>query len=79
MGICTCTINTDHIFYNNFLRHFENDVDSKTAFELFLASLIRTIDEAKESQRKDFDELISLWNEKLRKYINEQFSSNNTK
>jgi len=75
LGVCNCIINTDHIFYKHFLRHLEDDTDAKTAFELFLGSLVRTIDEASERERDAFDELITIWNEKLRKYINKQINS----
>jgi len=73
MGISKCIINTDHVFYKNFVRHLEED-DSKfkTAFELFIASLVITIDEASDVERESFDELVTIWNEKLRKYINAQ-------
>ena len=69
MGVCICIINTDHIFYKNFWGHIEDNPDSKVAFELFIASLIRTIDETKESRQVTYNELVVEWNEKLRKYI----------
>ena len=69
MGVCICTINTDHIFYKNFWAHIESNPDSKVAFELFIASLIRTIDETTENRRVEYDELVTEWNEKMRKYI----------
>lgn len=72
MGTSTCIINTEHIFYTSFVCKLEDDPDFKTAFELFLASLIITIDEAPQKDRDSFDELITTWNEKLRKYINTQ-------
>ena len=74
LGVCSCIINTDHVFYKHFLRHLEDDTDAKTAFELFLGSLIRTIDEASATEREAFDELVTTWNEKLRKYINKQIN-----
>jgi hypothetical protein len=77
LGTTCCIINTDHIFYKNFVQRLENDPDFKTTFELFLASLVLTIDQANDRERESFDELITIWNEKLRKYINEQIGSNN--
>jgi len=76
MGVCICTINTDHIFYKNFLMHIEGNSDNKVAFELFIASLIRTIDETTEKRRDAYDSLIQEWNEKLRKYIDLQCNGN---
>lgn len=76
MGVCICTINTDHLFYKNFLIHIENDPDNKVAFELFIASLIRTIDETTEKRREAYDYLVQEWNEKLRKYIDLQCNGN---
>ncbi|AFV03478.1 hypothetical protein UNSWDHB_318 [Dehalobacter sp. UNSWDHB] len=72
LGTASCIINTAHVFYTNFVQRLEDDPDFKTAFELFLASLVITIDQASEKDREAFDELITTWNEKLRRYINEQ-------
>lgn len=44
----------------------------KFAFELFVASLVKAVDETKKSQEEENDNLIAIWNEKLRRYINEQ-------
>lgn len=76
MGFCICTINIDHIFYKKFLTHIESDTDAKVAFELFIASLIITIAETTDNRRNAYDDLISEWNEKLRKYINKQYGEN---
>ena len=75
LGTTSCIINTDHVFYKHFCQRLEDDPDFKTAFELFLASLVLTIDQANDTERDSFDELITTWNEKLRKYINEQVGS----
>lgn len=72
MGLCICTINLDHIFYKNFLTNIEKNNEAKIAFELFVASLIKTIDESTEKRKDSYDELVQDWNEKLRKYINAQ-------
>ena len=72
MGVCICTINVDHIFYKNFMTHIDNNPDNKIAFELFIASLVRAIDETTEKRREVYDYLVTEWNEKLRKYIDAQ-------
>ena len=72
LGSCLLTFNMDHIFYKTALNSIFESVDVKTAFELFVASLIKAIDETKKSQEEENDNLIAIWNEKLRRYINEQ-------
>ncbi len=71
-GNCMVVFNMDHIFYKNFLEEIFKTVDTKTAFELFVASLVKAVDETKISQEDENDNLIAVWNEKLRRYINEQ-------
>ena len=72
LGSCLVTFNMEHIFYKNFLEDVLKTNDSKVAFELFVASLVKAIDETKISQEEQNDNLIAVWNEKLRRYINEQ-------
>lgn len=72
MGSCLLTFNMDHIFYKTTLNEIFDSTDVKTAFELFVASLIKAVDETKKSQEEENDNLIAIWNEKLRRYINEQ-------
>ena len=62
----------DHIFYKNCLEDIFKVNDTKVAFELFVASLVKAVDETKITQEDQNDNLIAVWNEKLRKYINEQ-------
>ena len=64
LGSCLVTFNMDHIFYKT--------TDTKTAFELFVAALVKAVDETKKTQEEQNDNLIAIWNEKLRRYINEQ-------
>ncbi len=45
LGVCKCIINIEHVFYNKFMQHIENNLDAKVAFELFIASLIRARNE----------------------------------
>ena len=72
LGSCLVTFNMDHIFYKTTLSEIFSSTDAKTAFELFVASLVKAVDETKKSQEEQNDNLIAIWNEKLRRYINEQ-------
>lgn len=72
LGSCLVTFNMDHIFYKSTLENIFKSVDAKIAFELFVASLVKAVDETKKSQEEENDNLIAIWNEKLRRYINEQ-------
>lgn len=74
LGSCLVKFNMDHIFYKTFLEELFKVNDSKIAFELFVASLVKAVDETKISQEEQNDNLIAIWNEKLRRYINEQQS-----
>lgn len=72
LGSCLVTFNMDHIFYKTTLNNIFESTDTKTAFELLIASLVKAVDETKKSQEEQNDNLIAIWNEKLRRYINEQ-------
>jgi len=72
LGSCLVKFNMEHIFYKNFLEDIFKTNDTKIAFELFIASLVKAVDETKLNQEDQNDNLIAVWNEKLRKYINEQ-------
>ncbi len=74
LGSCLVTFNMDHLFYKTTLCEIFESIDTKTAFELFVASLVKAVDETKMSQEEQNDNLIAIWNEKLRRYINEQQS-----
>lgn len=74
LGNCLVVINMDHIFYKTTLSDLFSSNDVKTAFELFISSLVKAIDETNLAQGDQNDNLIATWNEKLRKYINEQQS-----
>ena len=49
-----------------------SDIDAKVAFELFIAALVKAIDETQLRQADQNDVLMVRWNEKLRRYIMEQ-------
>jgi len=72
LGFCLVTFNMDHIFYRTFMETLLKNVDAKVTFELFVASLVKAIDETKISQEDENDNLITIWNEKLRRYVNQQ-------
>lgn len=71
-GNCLLTINLEHIFYREVLEKIFNDSDAKTAFELFLGALVKAMDETYTDQGEQNENLMSEWNMKLKKYINEQ-------
>lgn len=75
LGNCYVKFNMDHIFYKTFLEDLIKSNDAKVAFELFVASLVKAIDETNRRQEDENDNLIATWNEKLRKYINAQHGS----
>jgi hypothetical protein len=78
LGICKCIINTDHIFYENFMFHIVDNEEARTAFELFIASLIRARDELIDDKRKRaFNDVIDEWNAKLNVYIKQLTSDEN--
>ena len=68
-GICLLKFNISHIFYKKYLEDIMRNIDTKVAFELFVASLVKAIDETQIQQAEQNDNLMVLWNEKLRKYF----------
>lgn len=68
-GICICTINTGSLYYDHYVIGMTDE--SKLAFELLLASFVRTIDEAAPEKRLSYKKLMDEWNYKLNKYLSE--------
>lgn len=68
-GICICTINTGSIYYEHYVSNMREE--AKLAFELLLASFVRTIDEAAPEKRISYKKLMDEWNFKLHKYLSE--------
>ena len=68
-GICICTINTGSLYYDRYVTGMSDE--AKLAFELLLASFVRTIDEAAPEKRPSYKKLMSEWNFKLNKYLSE--------
>ena len=66
-GICICTINTSNLYYDNYVASLTDE--GKYAFQLLLASFVRTIDEAAPEKRPSYKTLMDEWNFKLNKYI----------
>lgn len=68
-GFCICTINTGSIYYDKYMSKISEE--AKLAFELLLASFVRTIDEAAPEKRPIYKRLMSEWNYKLNNYLSE--------
>lgn len=68
-GICICTINTGSIYYEHYVSNMGEE--AKLAFELLLASFVRTIDESAPEKRPSYKKLMDEWNFKLNKYLSE--------
>ena len=66
-GICICTINTNSLYYDRYVSNMTDE--GKYAFELLLASFVRTIDEAAPEKRNSYKTMMDEWNYKLNKYL----------
>lgn len=75
LGSCQIEINTSHQFYQRFLLPLADNPEFKTAFELFLASFVKVIDEFVGEQREYSDTLVVEWNNKLFRYVTELYGS----
>lgn len=73
------TINTSHKFYTSFLSKIYSNAEVKTAFELFLASLIQSIRKTDTYQAVENDRLMTAWYNRLNSYISEQLNPRNNK
>jgi len=71
LGTVNIRINTSHIFYTTFFNEIAKVPETKVAFELFIAALVKAIDATNLQQGEANDNLIQEWNVKLRKYISE--------
>lgn len=67
LGNVTVTINTEHIFYNEFISKMSDD--AKIAFELFIGAFAKAIDKTNIHNSDQNDELISEWNRRLVYYL----------
>lgn len=73
-GICICTINTSSLYYDHYVSAMTEE--AKHAFELLLASFVRTIDEAAPEKRPSYKTLMTEWNFKLNRYLTEYLGLN---
>lgn len=71
LGTSIITINIAHKFYTSFFEKVSENENSKTTFELFLASLVHAVNKTNPQQRDQNDKLISTWQSRLGDYIDE--------
>lgn len=74
LGTSVITINITHKFYTSFFEKVSEDSNSKTTFELFLASFVYAVNKTNPQQRDENDKLISTWHKRLDDYIDEQLN-----
>lgn len=67
LGHVNVTINTAHIFYNEFISKMPEE--SKLAFELFIAALAKAIDLTNIHNSDQNDELLQHWDHRLKSYL----------
>lgn len=73
------TINTSHKFYTSFLSKIYSNAEVKTTFELFLASLMQSVEKTDTYQGEQNDRLLTVWYNRLNNYISEQLNPRNIK
>lgn len=73
-GLCICEINTDHIYYENFVEKMDDS--ARTAFQLLIASFVRATDEAPRDKRSTYRSIMHEWNYKMNKYISKYLGIN---
>ena len=67
LGHVSVTINTAHIFYNEFIEKMPEE--SRLAFELFIAALAKAIDLTNIHNNDQNDELLQQWDYRLKSYL----------
>lgn len=67
LGHVNVTVNTAHIFYNEFISKMPEE--SKLAFELFIAALAKAIDLTNIHNSDQNDELLQHWDHRLKSYL----------
>ena len=73
LGHVSVTINTAHIFYNEYIVKMPEE--SRLAFELFIAALAKAIDLTNVHNSDQNDELLQHWDHRLKSYL-KQIKSN---
>lgn len=66
LGRVNVTINTEHVFYNEFIEKMPDE--SKLAFELFIAALAKALDLTYVNSDQN-DVLLQQWDHRLRNYL----------
>lgn len=72
LNTAVVTINTEHIFYKEFFNCIKENQKTLVAFELFIDALIMAIFKTNSSQERENDNLMQIWEYKLKEYIREQ-------
>lgn len=67
LGNVTVIINTEHIFYNEFIVKMADE--DRVAFELFIGAFAKAIDKTNIHNSDQNDQLISEWNNRLVSYL----------
>lgn len=71
-GVARIYINISHDFYKLFMPSIVENTEAKTAFELFIASLVKAIDKMEIEHKHAYDRLMQEWENRLKKYIDRQ-------
>lgn len=67
LGQVNVTINTAHIFYNEFIERMPDE--SKLAFELFIAAFAKAVDKTNRQNHEENDALLQEWDYRLKSYL----------
>jgi hypothetical protein len=67
LGNVAVTINTAHIFYNEFVSKMNEE--SKTAFELFVGALAQALNLTNTHNNEQNDQLLQEWDIRLKRYL----------
>ena len=70
LGVLKIIVNKDHQFYQEFVQEAYQDEKMQVTFELFLASLVKTVYQLKNTYPAAMDRLVDEINTKLKIYIN---------
>lgn len=72
LGVLKIIVNKDHQFYQQFVQEAYQDENMQVTFELFLASLIKTVYQLKNTHPVAMDRLIDDINAKLKAYLKQE-------
>ena len=67
MGNVAVTINTSHIFYDEFISKMGDE--NKIAFELFIGALAKSVNKTNIHNTEQNDQLLSEWDYRLKQYL----------